>query len=266
MNYPDLPKECTSLLCKYLTPEVFEMLKKTDPMFASVNETLKQLREAATTINAMLNENRPKLTKIMDNTQVFTRNAADLSASLKEMLAKDNAKIAETLDNLRASSKRIRTTLKDVAPLITESVQNVSSVTKQLGTTITSVEKLIGKVDLSLQENRPDIREIIVNAREMSESLKLTAEDVRRHPWKLLKETKTKDAKIDAFLESSGKLSDATSDMSETLDKLIVLLQIAGDNKKAQQEIEDLISKMKGTSEQINTIQEQVNNRLKILR
>ncbi len=27
MNYPKLPKDCTSLLCKYLTPEVFEELK-----------------------------------------------------------------------------------------------------------------------------------------------------------------------------------------------------------------------------------------------
>jgi len=28
MNYPELPKECTSLLCKYLSPEVFESLKE----------------------------------------------------------------------------------------------------------------------------------------------------------------------------------------------------------------------------------------------
>ena len=27
MNYPDLPKDCTSMLCKHLTPEVFEALK-----------------------------------------------------------------------------------------------------------------------------------------------------------------------------------------------------------------------------------------------
>jgi hypothetical protein len=27
MNYPQFPKECKSLLCKYLTPEVFEALK-----------------------------------------------------------------------------------------------------------------------------------------------------------------------------------------------------------------------------------------------
>ena len=27
MNYPNLPEDCTSLLCKYLTPEVFEALK-----------------------------------------------------------------------------------------------------------------------------------------------------------------------------------------------------------------------------------------------
>jgi creatine kinase/arginine kinase len=27
MNYPNLPEDCTSLLCKYLTPEVFEELK-----------------------------------------------------------------------------------------------------------------------------------------------------------------------------------------------------------------------------------------------
>jgi len=28
MNYPDFPKECTSMLCKHLTPEVFELLKE----------------------------------------------------------------------------------------------------------------------------------------------------------------------------------------------------------------------------------------------
>ena len=27
MNYPDLPKTCTSMLCKYLSPEIFEALK-----------------------------------------------------------------------------------------------------------------------------------------------------------------------------------------------------------------------------------------------
>ena len=27
MNYPNFPKECTSMLCKYLTPEIFEALK-----------------------------------------------------------------------------------------------------------------------------------------------------------------------------------------------------------------------------------------------
>jgi len=35
MNYPDLPKKCTSMLCKHLTPEIFEALKdkKTDNGF-----------------------------------------------------------------------------------------------------------------------------------------------------------------------------------------------------------------------------------------
>jgi len=33
MNYPNFPKECTSLLCKYLTPEVFEALKKLKTSF-----------------------------------------------------------------------------------------------------------------------------------------------------------------------------------------------------------------------------------------
>ncbi|MEA3456999.1 MAG: phosphagen kinase [Campylobacterota bacterium] len=28
MNYPDLPKDCTSMLCKHLTPEIFEALKE----------------------------------------------------------------------------------------------------------------------------------------------------------------------------------------------------------------------------------------------
>ena len=28
MQYPNFPKECSSLLCKYLTPEVFETLKE----------------------------------------------------------------------------------------------------------------------------------------------------------------------------------------------------------------------------------------------
>ncbi len=39
MNYPKLPKDCTSLLCKYLTPQIFEELKdkKTD-----FNYTLKK--------------------------------------------------------------------------------------------------------------------------------------------------------------------------------------------------------------------------------
>ena len=35
MNYPEFPKECRSLLCKYLTPDVFERLqnKKTSNGF-----------------------------------------------------------------------------------------------------------------------------------------------------------------------------------------------------------------------------------------
>ena len=27
MNYPNFPKDCTSMLCKHLSPEVFEALK-----------------------------------------------------------------------------------------------------------------------------------------------------------------------------------------------------------------------------------------------
>lgn len=52
------------------------------------------------------------------------------------------------------------------------------------------LQSLAGEVDGVVKENRPALNEITLNLRDSSQNLKEMTEDVKRHPWKLLRKGK----------------------------------------------------------------------------
>lgn len=75
---------------------------------------------------------------------------------------------------------------------INEIMDSVGEVIEQIKPTITDLKKLINDADEVIVVNKEDINKIITNLSIATEHLKLFAEDIKLHPWKLLIKTSEK--------------------------------------------------------------------------
>ncbi len=133
-------------------------------------EVVGKLQNIASNLDRMLGD--PALTKSLrasvKNIQEATANIAVMTSSKDE--------VAEGLKNLPILLKKLD-----------ESAANLKTITDKTGALIGNTDALVGKTDALMSENRKNIDAMVGSFKDMATNLKEMTDDVKSHPWKLIR-------------------------------------------------------------------------------
>jgi ABC-type transporter Mla subunit MlaD len=139
-----------------------ESLKLEDVTRAAL-DVVGKLQNIATNLNRTLGD--PALSKSLRTT---VANLQDVSENIKVMTSGKDA-VAQTLNNLPETLQRV----DQLVGKLDEAGSNLKSLTEKS-------DKLVG-------ENRKNIDAMLQSFRDMAQNLKETTDDVKSHPWKLIR-------------------------------------------------------------------------------
>ncbi len=98
--------------------------------------------------------------------------------------------IKGTVENVRevtANVKDLTSTLNENKASVADSLRNLPEIAKKLDETLANLKEVSAKTDAMMGENRKQIDATMENVKEISKNVKEMTEDVKKHPWKLIR-------------------------------------------------------------------------------
>ncbi|MES0372191.1 MAG: MlaD family protein [Mariprofundaceae bacterium] len=142
------------------------------------------------------------------------------TSSLKHLLAKTN----QTVEQLNAVIKENRLDLRSTIHNLSETsealnkelpniLKEISKMSKQLPSTVSAGKEFFENANASVVDNRENLYRMLFELRKASENLEALASDLKRNPWKLMKEKpevalskKEKQQKMEELLLTTGNM------------------------------------------------------------
>jgi phospholipid/cholesterol/gamma-HCH transport system substrate-binding protein len=128
-------------------------------------------------LNAMLAEDRPKVSASLANIQTAS------------------AKLAPLLDNLKKTMDEANTTLGHVDSLVVENRQDIRTIVVELKQTLLTASELMEQLKSTTDNNADNIDQIIVNLRATTENMKELTDSLKANPSLLIRGSTPKDRK-----------------------------------------------------------------------
>ncbi len=151
----------------------------------NVKQRLDEVKEFIAKARAVLDDNRPSIDNIIANTQ-------DASEHLKELLASLNT---ETKESLNAMLEDGRAAVGDA-------------------------KAALGRVSDLITEQTPNLRRSLANTRLASDQLKMTLEELRASPWRLLYRPDTRELEFEFLYDAARTYAAAVSDLRSASEAL----------------------------------------------
>jgi phospholipid/cholesterol/gamma-HCH transport system substrate-binding protein len=128
-------------------------------------------------LNAMLAEDRPKVSASLDNVQTAT------------------AKLTPLLDNLKKTMDEANTTLGHVDSLVVENREDIRTIVIELKQTLLNASSLMEQLKNTTESNSDNIDQIILNLRTTTENMKELTDSLKDNPSLLIRGSAEKDRK-----------------------------------------------------------------------
>ena len=149
---------------------------------ARVNDLLNDrnrtnVSEGLGTLNAMLAEDRPKVSATLSNVQAAS------------------AKIGPLLDDLKITMKQANDALSHVDSVVVENRQDIRAAVVELKQTLLTASSLMEQLKNTMDRNTDNIDEILVNLRITTENAKQLTEALKTRPSVLIRGDTVKDRK-----------------------------------------------------------------------
>ena len=190
-------------------------------------------------------------------------NITEVSNDLKPTIAK----LDTSLDNAQSAMSNLKEITGDervdrIIGNITEASNNLKDTIAKLDTTLDAAQTtLTGLKELTGDER---IDRIISNVTAVSSNLKLTAQEVRRAPWKLFYKPKQKEFRIQALVDSAGAFAAGAERLDNTALRLQKLMSASGDKLQVDKDrIESIFSELEASFEQFKIAEQKFWEELK---
>jgi hypothetical protein len=159
----------------------------------------------------------------------------EITEQIKQLLSKDVPEITEQVKQILGKD------FPEIAEQVKQVITKVDSALDTTQSTLTNIEAYT-------KDERID--KIVGNLNKVSSNLKLTSEEVRRAPWKLLYKPKPNEYKIQALVDSAGAFATGAENLDNTVLRLQRLV-IEADGKFVDKErIEAVIAELQNSFEQ----------------
>ncbi|MFO0832171.1 MAG: hypothetical protein U0637_10035 [Phycisphaerales bacterium] len=165
----------------------------------SVDSALQNVEAASTRLSPMLDKGEQVLT----DAGGAVASARGLFDDARSALADNRQRIDGILIDVREASAKINS----------ESLASLNDALRDARTAMGQAQLAVTDVRDLLTQEGPNLRRTLANMRVMSDQLKLTAIEVRSHPWRLLHEPSAKELESQALYDATRSYAAAASDV-----------------------------------------------------
>ena len=152
----------------------------------------------------------------------------------------------ENNDSVVSSLKKVAAELEKAIPAITEEIMKTLA---KAQTALDTAQSTLQDVKDFTSDERVD--KIIGDLTEVGTNLKLTSQEVRRAPWKLLYKPKEKEFKIQALVDSAGSFAAGAESLNTSALRLQAIIAEAEDKQRIdKQKLEAMISELEASFSQ----------------
>jgi hypothetical protein len=147
--------------------------------------------------------------------------------------------------------------------------KDVPAITEQFQQTVARAETALETAQSAIQNLKEitgdeRIDRIISNISEVSVNLKLTSQEVRRAPWKLLYKPKEKEFRIQALIDSAGAFAAGAERLDSAALRLQKLMATSDDKLQVDKDsIESMVSELEASFEQFQKAEQRFWEELK---
>jgi len=152
-------------------------------------------------------------------TKMFSDEGGE-SVSLKSLLAKTNqtveqlsAIITENRSELHSTIHNLNSVSNSLKKELPAALKEISKVTKQLPDTVAAGKEFFENSNMAVLDNRENLYRMLFELRKAAENLELLSDDLRRNPWKVMKEKPeippskhARQEKMEEMLLTTGKM------------------------------------------------------------
>jgi len=172
-----------------LTPIAKETLQ-------TLNQRLTELKVTIARVNDLLNDrNRANIGGSLGNLNaMLAEDRPKVSASLTNVQAA-SAKLVPLLDNLKKTMDEANLTLGHVDSLVVENRADIRAIVVELRETMLTASSLLDQLKNMTDDNEDNIDQIIVNIRATAENMKELTEELKANPSLLIRGSGLKDRK-----------------------------------------------------------------------
>lgn len=187
------------------------LVTQADDMMPAVKDTVERTRSAVSTLDKLVQDNRPNVDKSIQN-------VTDATEQIKKLAEEARPKISEAVQELRQLAVNAGKALEELKPKVMASADNVQQVTAD------ARQRMLG--------NRERLDQIIENFRDASARLNLGMEDIRRNPWKLLSRNINADPQTQNIYDAALAFSDAARSLAQASSDLKTMAQTGNVDRK----------------------------------
>lgn len=178
-----------------LVPTANQVLQGLNDRIAEMKLTIAQLNDllgepnrknisgGLATLNAMLAENRPKITKTMDNVQAASDNFQPVLANVK----KASDQIAPLLDDFKATIKQANDALSHIDAIVVENRPEIQATIADVRKTLSGATALVDQLKNVVRRNSDNLDGTLANIRDVSDNLKEMTDTLKRNPSVLIR-------------------------------------------------------------------------------
>lgn len=162
----------------------------------TLNERLTELKVTIARVNDLLNDrNRANIGGSLGNLNaMLAEDRPKVSASLTNVQAA-SAKLVPLLDNLKKTMDEANLTLGHVDSLVVENRADIRAIVVELRETMLTASSLLDQLKNMTEDNEDNIDQIIVNIRAATESMKELTDELKANPSLLIRGSSLKDRK-----------------------------------------------------------------------
>jgi ABC-type transporter Mla subunit MlaD len=220
---------------------------------ATVDDTRAIVRDARTSWDERWSARVDRVTENLDTTAARGPELADdldarleevrsLLASAQSSLDDNRASVDETIENVRASSKDVRSFASRLDGELNDRFLEL------LDTGENELEKAgesVAEVGRFIEEQRPNLRKTLGNFRLASDQLRDTLVEVRRSPWRLLYRPDTRELEYELLYDAARTYAGALSDLRASSEALREVMRGEGGASSVDRaRLDDLIERL----------------------
>ena len=162
----------------------------------NLNQRLTELQVTVARVNDLLNDrNRANVSEGLGNLNaMLAEDRPKVSATLTNVQAA-SAKIIPLLDNLKTTMKQANDALSHIDSVVVENRQDIRTAVVELKQTLLTASSLMEQLKNTMDRNTDNIDEILVNLRVTTENTKQLTESLKTRPSVLIRGDTVKDRK-----------------------------------------------------------------------